>query len=124
MYPPFWFSTLESKYATLILLEGKTKIIYLRRAHCIFRALTHDFHYWIPQLSIRRNTLSWATDSPILQIDSSIESHIHPRNRYQANQTLPVFFCVRVHGFLTCNPTFCKKNSCGTKGPSASSTWK
>src|SRR5882724_8980104 len=41
MYPPFWFSTLESKKAKskkamLILLEGNFKIIYLRRAHHIF----------------------------------------------------------------------------------------
>src|SRR5882724_11954407 len=37
---------------------------------------------------------------------------------------LACFICVRVHSFLACNPSFCKKNSHGTKGPSASSTRK
>src|SRR5882724_5213430 len=57
------------------------------------------FSYWIPQLAIRRNTLSWSTDSPILWIDSSIESHIRPRNRYRINQTLPVSFASECTAF-------------------------
>ena len=31
MYPPFWFSTLESKKATLILLEGNLRTSYLKK---------------------------------------------------------------------------------------------
>ena len=44
MYPPFWFSTLKSKKAMLILLEGNIEDHYLRRSCHIFQAVTHDFH--------------------------------------------------------------------------------
>src|SRR5882724_11031914 len=76
----------------LILLEGK---------HFILEELvvSSELSYRIPQLAIRRNTLSWSTDSPIHRIDSSIESYIHPRNRYQANQTLPVSFASECTAF-------------------------
>src|SRR5882724_8163414 len=44
MYPPFWFSMLESKKAMLILLEGNIEDHYLRRSCHIFQAVTHNFH--------------------------------------------------------------------------------
>ena len=36
IYPPFRFSTLESKMAMLILLEGNTQDHYSRKPHHIF----------------------------------------------------------------------------------------
>jgi len=45
MYPPFWFSMLESKKATLILLEGKTLKIFISEGLIISsKCLTHGFH--------------------------------------------------------------------------------
>src|SRR5882724_10288774 len=79
--------------------KEKPRAFYLRRTRCIFRASHTRSSYWIPQLAIRRNTLSWSTDSLILWIDSSIESHIQLRNRYRANQTLPVSFASECTAF-------------------------
>jgi len=42
MYPPFWFSTLESKRATLILLEGNLRTSYLKEKGLIISSeLSH-----------------------------------------------------------------------------------
>src|SRR5882724_8535381 len=43
--------------------------------------------------------LSWSTDSPILRVDACIECYIHRRNRYWANQTLPVSFASECMAF-------------------------
>src|SRR5882724_2437907 len=44
MHPPFWFSTLESKKAILILLQGKTLKIFISEGLVIFsEGLTQFF---------------------------------------------------------------------------------
>src|SRR5882724_2177700 len=58
-------------------------------------------------------------------LDRLIHRILHPSEEQISDKpNLACFICVRVHGFLACNPSFCKKNSHGTKGLSASSTRK
>src|SRR5882724_13430130 len=92
MYPPFWFSTLKSKKATLILLEGNLRTFYLKRGSSYPLSSHIGLSHWIPQLVIWRDTLSSSIDSLTLQIDSSIESHIHLRSRHQLSRTSHVSF--------------------------------
>src|SRR5882724_6810890 len=57
--------------------------------------------------------------------DRLIHRILHPSEEQILGQpNLACFICIQVHGFLACNPSFCKKNSRGTKGPSTSSTQK
>jgi len=86
MYPPFLFSTLESKQATLIWLEGKYRRSLSQKASSHLLNFHTQFPHWIPWLVIWRATLSSLTDSLVLQINSSIISHLLPRNRHQPNQ--------------------------------------
>src|SRR5882724_2447893 len=80
MYPPFWFSMLESKKAMLILLEGNLRSFYLKKRGSSYPLSSHTrLSHWIPQLAIWKDMLSSSIDSLTLQIDSSIESHIHLR---------------------------------------------
>ena|SRR5882724_8509302 len=52
----------------------------------------YDFSHWILQLEIWKDMLSLSIDFLIPQTDSSIELHIHLRNRHQPNQTSHVSF--------------------------------
>src|SRR5882724_11756982 len=57
--------------------------------------------------------------------DRLIHQISHPsKEQISGKPNLACFICIRVHSFLACNPSFCKKNSRATKGPSASSTRK
>src|SRR5882724_4869604 len=64
------------------------------------------------------NRLSDPLDRLIHRISHLSEKQI------SGEPNLACFICIQVHGFLACNPSFCKKNSCGTKGPSTLSTQK
>src|SRR5882724_3718458 len=94
MYPPFWFSMLESKKAMLILLEGNSRTSYLKRKRdssyppCSHTQLSH----WISQLATWRDILSSSINSLTPQIDSSIEFHIHLRSRHWSSRTSHVSF--------------------------------
>src|SRR5882724_8328800 len=93
MYPPFWFSTLESKKAMLILLEGNIRTSYLKKSGSSYPLSSHtQLSHWISQLATWRDTLSSSIDSLTPRIDSSIEFHIHPRSRHWSSQTSHVSF--------------------------------
>src|SRR5882724_1695240 len=83
MYPPFWFSMLESKKAMFILLEGNLRTSYLKKRGSSYPPSSHtQLSHWISQLATWRNMLSSSIDSLTPWIDSSIKSHIHPRSRH------------------------------------------
>src|SRR5882724_10901003 len=93
MYPPFWFSTLKSKKATLILLEGNLRTSYLKKRGSSYPLSSHtQLSHWILQLETWRDTLSSLIDPLTARIDPSIESHIHPRSRHWLSQTSHVSF--------------------------------
>jgi len=94
MYPPFWFFTLESKKAMLILLEGNLRPLSQKGSSYPLSSHTRLSH-WIPQLAIWRDTLSSSIDSLTLQIDPSIKSHIHLSSRHQLSQASHVSFVSR-----------------------------
>ena len=51
-------------------------------------------------------------------LDRLIPQILHlSEEQISGEPNLACFICVRVHGFLACNPSFCKKNSRGTNGP-------
>src|SRR5882724_11764564 len=92
-YPPFWFSTLESKKAMLILLEGNLRTSYLKKRGSSYPPSSHtQLSHWISQLATWRDMLSSLIDSLTPRIDSSIESHIHPRSRHWLSRTSCVSF--------------------------------
>ena len=96
MHPPFWFSTLESKKAMLILLEGNLRTSYLKKRGSSYPLSSHtQLSHWISQLATWRDTLSSSIYSLTPQIDSFIEFHIHPRSRHLLSQTSCVSFASR-----------------------------
>src|SRR5882724_10293095 len=83
MYPPFWFSMLESKKAMLILLEGNLRTSYLKKRGSSYPPSScTQLSHWISQLATWRDTLSSLIESLTPQIDSSIKFHIHLRSRH------------------------------------------
>jgi len=119
MHPPFWFSTLKSKKATLIWLEGKYSRSLLWEALSYLLNDHTQFLQWIPQLLTWRGTLRSWIDSPVPLTDSFIISHILP------SQTKHLMFhlCPST-SFESCNPYLCKKDSPILNSPSEVSTWK
>jgi len=80
-YPPFWFSMLKSKKATLILLEGKYSLGRL--------IISSKLSYTISTLDSSASNTEGHTklidrlSSPL--IDLFTTSHTLPRNRHQPN---------------------------------------
>src|SRR5882724_11471667 len=121
MYPPFWFSMLESKKVKLILLEGNLRslsqeglVISSKLSHTIFTldSTTCNMEGHVKLV----NRLSDPSDRLIHRIS-------HPsKEQTSAELNLSCFICIWVHGFSVCNPHFCKKNSHGIKGPSDTSS--
>jgi len=91
MYPPFWFSMLKYKMATLILLEGKYLKIYSRKPHHIFQ-MSHMISTLDSLASNMEGHAKLKIDSPVPLTDSFIVSHTLLRNRHRPNQTSCVSF--------------------------------
>jgi len=125
MYPPFWFSILESKKATLILLEGNLRTSYLKKgwliisSELLYTFVTLDSMTCNMKGHVRLfNRLSDPSDRLIHQIS-------HPsKEQTLAELNLSCFICIQVHGFSVCNPQFCKKNCHSTKDLSNKSSRK
>ena len=122
MDPPFWFSTLESKKATLILLEGTLNIIISEGL-----ITSSELSYMVFTLY----SMACNMEGHVKLIDrlsSPSDQLIHCISHLSKEQTLATlnlscFICIQVHSFTVFNPHFCKKDSCGVKGPSNISTW-
>src|SRR5882724_12405586 len=77
----------------LILLEGNLRTSYLKKRGSSYPPSSHtQLSHWISQLATWRDMLSSLLDSLTPWIDSSIESHIHPRSRHWSSQTSHVSF--------------------------------
>src|SRR5882724_6860809 len=107
MYPPFWFSMLESKKAMHILLEGNIE----RSLSCLITS--SELSHTISTLdSMACNTEGHV--KLINRLSSPSDRLIHHISHLSKEQTLAepnvsCLICVRVHGFTACNLHFCKK---------------
>ena len=123
MYPPFWFSTLESKKAILILLEGTLKIIISEGL-----VTSSELSYMI--FTLDSMTCNMEGHMKLInRISNPSDQLIHCISHLSKEQTLAevnvsCFICIQVHGFSVCNPHFCKRESHSVKGPSDISTRK
>ena len=124
MYPPFWFSTLESKKAMLILLEINIEDHYLRRSCHISSEVS--------QMISTLDSMACNMEGQVKLIDrlsSPSDQLIHHISDPSKEQTLakmntPCFICVQGHSFTACNLHFCKKGFHSVKGPYEVSTQK
>ena len=117
MHPPFWFSMLKYKQATLILLEGN-----LRSLTPGSLIISSKCPYMVPILDPSASNMQ----EHINLIDRLTDPSDHLINHIShppMEQTLTelntlCFICVWVHSFRSCNPHFCKKLSPIINGPS------
>src|SRR5882724_8442888 len=125
MHPPFWFSTLESKKATLILLEGNLRTSYLKKRRLVISSeLLYTF------VTLDSSTCDMEGHVKLFDRLSDPLGRLIHRISYPSEEQIPAkpnlscFICIRVHGFSVCNPQFCKKNCHGTKDLSSKSSRK
>ena len=125
MDPPFWFSTLESKKAMLILLEGNLRTSYLKKGWLVISSkLLYTF------VTLDSTTCDTKGHIKLFErlsdpSDRLIHRISHPsKEQILAEPNLSCFICVRVHSFSVCNPQFCKNNCHGTKDLSNKSSRK
>src|SRR5882724_12036073 len=101
MHPPFWFSTLESKKATLILLDGKLRTSYLKKRRLVISSeLLNTF--------VTLDSMTCNMEGHIKLFDrlSDPSGRLIHRISHPSEEQIPAepFICVRVHGFSVCNP--------------------
>src|SRR5882724_6295297 len=111
MYPPFLTSMLASKRTTLINLESFTKEKHssaLKRFSHHLISLSYGSHPGIfDPITEEHTKLLDHLSEPSSRLIHRV-SH-PPEEDVSAEVVTVCFICVRVHGFASCIPTFCKK---------------
>src|SRR5882724_11596487 len=124
MYPPFWFSMLESKKATLIFTGKKILKITISGSFITSSKLSHTIST-LDSMACNMEGYVKLIDRLSSPSDQPIHCISHPsEEQTSAELNISCIICIQVHGFTTCNPHFCKKGSCTVKGPSEVSTQK
>jgi len=115
---------LESKRATLILLEGNLRTFYLKMGLIISSELSHTI-VTLDSTTCNREGHVKLFDRLSDPSDRLIHRISHPSEEQTLVElNLLCFICIWVDGFSVCNPQFCKKNSHGTKDFSDKSSRK